>query len=345
MTFRSAVAPALAGALLLSLGVAVWQHLSLRRLRAQQVGLSQQERAALQERIWKAEDRGAKLEKELAEARSVIAASPAPAPGAAAAGADRSARPARGPGDVSMITENPVFQRALNLQQRSALDARYSALFRSLRLGPEQLERLKSLLLDKQNVPLDVLSAARSGGPGALQDRSAITRLMSESTAEVDAALRESLGEAGYAEYQRFEQTLPQRQLVEQLSQRLSYSDAPLNDVQSEQLIRILAETAPKRPAENAVTQALTFSLGGSAASTVLLGGAAVAISDEAVARSQGVLAPSQIVALRELQARQQAQIEAQEAMRKGIRPGIPAVPLPGSRTAPPAPGGARPPP
>ena len=47
--------------------------------------------------------------------------------------------------------------------------------------------------------------------------------------------LKAVLGDAGFNQMQNYEQTMPQRNVVNQLQQRLSYTDTPLSQAQADQ--------------------------------------------------------------------------------------------------------------
>jgi hypothetical protein len=200
-------------------------------------------------------------------------------------------------------------QRLLATQQRGALDARYAALFKSLNLSPAQLEQFKNLLVEKRTAVADVMAAARSQGLTGRDNRDELRALVQNAQNEVDNSIRATIGDAAYQQYQSFEQTQSQRTVVSQLQQRLSYTDAPLTDAQTEQLVQVLATTTDqKNPNAGGVrTPAGRIGLGGS-------GGAQ--ITDAAVAQSATVLSTAQQQALQQLQAEQQAQAQLAKLLR-----------------------------
>ncbi len=211
---------------------------------------------------------------------------------------------------MATLMQTPEFARALAAQQKSALDARYADLFRRLNLPPEMIDRLKDLLLERQSANADVMAAAREQGLGGPEDRAALRLLVEQAQAETDAAIRATLGEAGYAEYQFYNQSQPQRAVVSQLETKLSYGGAPLAQSQSDQLVRILAESASARGAQGG---------GGFGGRGGPSGGSGSIVTDEALAKAQSVLSPPQMEALKQLQAEQRAQQAMSEAVRSTI--------------------------
>lgn len=333
---------------LAALGVATiaWnQYQELRELRA--AAINQDERAKLQNLVWEAEKRAKELEAQLADLRSrsrgdsgeegeVAAADGAPQDG-------QSRRGRRGPGggggpgvmvnNMMTMMEQPEMQRLMAIQQKGQLDSRYAALFKNLKLSPEQLDKFKTLLVEKQTALQDVLAAARSQGINLRDDPESFQKMVAQTQAEVDNSIKAMLGEEGFAKYQNYQETIPQRSVVNQLQQSLSYTGSPLSDAQAEQLVQILAQTAPKssggaEPMNVAITASIGGGRGGGGDRAIVnfgggsgfaLGGGSTPITDEAVTLAQGVLTPSQVQSLQQLQQQQQAQQQLQQAIRQNV--------------------------
>ena len=221
---------------------------------------------------------------------------------------------------LARLLDNPEFSEALGLHRQAALDARFGALFRRLALGTDELVAFKRLLAEKENVALDVVAVSETQPDGPLAPEQ-LSVSVDNARTQVEAAIRSSLGNERYAVYREYEQTLPQRTLVSQLEQRLSYSPAPLTPVQSEALVRIFVAHAPSAPAAPAA--AVVVAAGASTAVPVLQLDAPVArVSDAAIAESQAVLTPVQLTALRDLQSEQQASIRAMQLLRDSLPAG-----------------------
>lgn len=208
--------------------------------------------------------------------------------------------------NFAALMANPEFAKAMTLQHRAALDNRYAALFKQLNLSPEQLEKFKSLLVERQSARMDVMTAARESGLNPRENRDEINKLVAEAQAEVDNAIKTSLGESVLAQYQNFEATQSQRNLVSQLDQRLSYSSTPLNSTQSSFLINALAASA--------ATTATSGDQGGGPGNWG--GRTGATITDTVIQQAQSVLTPDQVAALKQLQAEQQAQQQVRDMMR-----------------------------
>ncbi len=215
---------------------------------------------------------------------------------------------------IAAVLNSPEALRLMQLQQKAALDSRYSGLFKQLNLSPADLDKFKSLLVEKQSAIMDVMAAARAQGLNPGENRDQIQALVQSTQAEVDGSIRAQLGDAAYAQYQGYEQTLPQRNVVDQLNQRLSYSAAPLSDTQSAQLVQILSDTAApgNGNSENNLARTLGFNGPGSGAR----------ITDAAITQAQTVLNTQQVAALQSLQQEQQAAAQLRQLMRSTANPG-----------------------
>ncbi|HRE80487.1 MAG TPA: hypothetical protein PLN52_05530, partial [Opitutaceae bacterium] len=220
-----------------ALSVALWkQHTRLETLQVSETQWRLTERPKLETQLAKAEE--ALARREQARSRPSSLAETSSAPTRAFAGPTAENRP---PQRGFSPFENPEVQRLMAAQQRGALDGRYAGLFKTLQLSPTELDRFKQLLLDKQTVVSDVMVAARSSGVTPRENRAELDALIKGSRDEVDATIKELLGDARYAQYTDYETTGPQRTVTRSLEQRLSYSDSPLLPAQAEQLIRVLA--------------------------------------------------------------------------------------------------------
>lgn len=256
-----------------------------------------------------------------------------------AGGQERRERPEGG--RIGAMMDIPEMQQLMFMQQRAGLDGRYAALFRQLRLAPADLEKFKNLLVEKQTAVMDVFAAARSQGLGGREGRDEIRQLMQGAQAEIDTQIKGLLGEPAYAQFQEYERTQPQRAVVGQLEQRLSYSDAPLSPAQSEQITRILAQNSPADAGDTRGMRAFAqaFMGTGSVAGQFIAagGGRGSMITDAAVAQAQSVLSAPQLAALQEMQREQQAAADLQQQVRRNlterVRPdGTPAIPRADSR-------------
>jgi hypothetical protein len=226
------------------------------------------------------------------------------------------------------MMDTPEMQQLMNLRSRGALDGRYAALFKQLGLPPDQLQKFQQLLLDKQSTMRDVITAMRSQGltPGP-DTRDQMRTLVQNANAEIDTQIEATLGPAGYAQYQTYEQTQPQRTTVERVQQRLSYSSQPLTDQQAASLVSIMAQEAQARANANG-----NGGNGGGPRRGFAGGGNGAAITDQVIQQASAVLSPAQLTTLQEVQQEQQAQAALGRRAREtftGARPGGGGAPAP----------------
>jgi hypothetical protein len=214
-----------------------------------------------------------------------------------------------GPMAFGAFMDNPAVQKLLSIQQKAGLDSRYAALFKQLNLSPADLDKFKNLLVEKQATVRDAVTAARAQGVSAGDNRDALKQVISNAQAEVDDNIKTVLGGDAYSQYQTYEQTQPERNLVTQLQQRLSYSATPLTDEQANQVIAIMAANAPQ-------TGSNSGGLGGGFGPFGGGRNGGPPITDAVVAAAQGVLSDTQVAALTQLQQEQQAQAELAAQMR-----------------------------
>lgn len=221
---------------------------------------------------------------------------------------------------IALPFDDTEMHRLMDIQRKGQLEARYGALFRRLNLPPEKLEQLKKLLLDRQNVVRDVLTAATAQGVAETDLKASLPAMIEKVAAEIDANIRGVLGEESYPQYQQYQSTLPQRLLAEQLASRVN-STEPLTSQQLEQLVQILAATTPPASADPAVFSGESdhVMIGGpefaanGAGPVFGFGDAGVMLNSDAllteaaVTEAQSILTPTQLKALQQIQAEQQA--------------------------------------
>lgn len=334
------------------------QYGELVELRAS--ALNRAERAELQKRVWDLEKQNREFQSRPTATRGREDGSDATPAGEDEPG--RGDRPGRGgPGGrgdafqkqaaaMRELMGRPEVQALVNQQQRAAIEGRYAALFRNLNLTPDQANRLTALLADRGTTMQDLFSAAREQGVDPRANPEAFRKLMTDAQNQINDSIKAVIGDQGFAQLATYEQTMPQRNLVNDLQQRLSYTSNPLTPAQAEQLVQILASNAPSRPASSAGTVvapaetggmvfrsatvspgrgpemgAMISAVGGPGANLMVssldglrIGGAAV--TDGAVAQAQGVLSAPQVAALQQVQQQQQAQQQLRDLMNDTMR-------------------------
>jgi len=303
----------------LGTGILAWQQ--NRQLHSSSGGATDSDDSALHKKLADAEHRAHALQNELdalkAKNIEVVADEPPPPPNEGDGPGPRGGRFRGGPDAFRELLNDPKVMALMNAREKSMLDQRYAALFKSLlqggKLTPEQVEAFKNLLVERQNTMRDIRQSAREQG---ITDRSQVDALVKSTQAELDAQLQNTLGSAAYAEYQAYERTAPQRNFVNQLAQSLSYSSAPLNDAQSQQLVDILAKTS-----ESGGNRRQGGFGGGPG------GGGNVTVTDAALTAAATVLNSTQLAALTEVQRQQKAQEELRQQLRAARQANTGAAP------------------
>jgi hypothetical protein len=240
-------------------------------------------------------------------------------------------------GAFAALSANPDFQKLMAIQMKGRIQQTYGALFKALNLSPDQLAQFQGLLADKQQALMDVMQAAREQGINPRTDPDAFKTLTNQAVAQADAGIQQALGDAGFAAYQQYQQTLPERNTVNSLQQALSYSQTPLTDDEANSMIALLQQNQTQR-AGSGTSGTSNGGDGGPGIMSLINGGGTAKINDADIAQAQGVLSGPQLTALQQIQAQQQAQQQMQQMMRaanQGANGG-------GQQVAPPAapPGG-----
>jgi hypothetical protein len=218
-------------------------------------------------------------------------------------------------GGFAAVAGNPEFQKLLAIQMRGRIDQTYGPLFKSLNLTPDQLNQLQGLLADKQQALLDVMQAAREQGINPRTDPDGFKALMNQAVTQADSSIQQALGDASFAQYQQYQQTLPERNTVNSLQQSLSYTQTPLTEDESNQMIGLLQQTQPQR-AGSGTAGTNNGGDAGPGIMSLINGGGTAKVTDAALAQAQGVLSAPQISALQQIQQQQQAQQQIQQMMR-----------------------------
>lgn len=247
---------------------------------------------------------------------------------------------------LAAMADMPEFQKLIALEQRGKVDAKFAALFRKLKLSPDEQSRLETLLADKQSAFADAMIAARGQGLTGKEARQVANAVANATEKELNASIKNLLGPQRFNQYQNYERTAPQRAAVEQLAQRLSYTPTPLTPRQQEQLVQVLATTAatPKN-VTNAAGETVVRSkpapsippLPGALAGLGIGSAVSAPITTNAVAQAQNFLSPQQVAALQRMQQQQQAQ-QTLSSVLSG-KPAATATPKPAKEPKTPKPG------
>jgi hypothetical protein len=214
--------------------------------------------------------------------------------------------------------DNPAIQKVMAATMKSSLDQRYGSLFRQLKLSPADLDKFKDLLVERQMGGVDVMRAAQSQGVNPGTGGAGLAALMGKAQTDVDDSIRSLIGDQRFQQYQDFNQNIASYTLLDQIERRLSYTNAPLQESQSEPLLRALVETSQPLPGFAGPAGGALGSFVQSMASSNPLVAAMTArpLSNETIAQAQTVLTPAQTEVLRQIQAEQQSQTNIMQSLR-----------------------------
>ena len=220
-------------------------------------------------------------------------------------------------GRFQAVMNNPEFQKLAAIQAKARLDASYAALFKALTNGsdgvsltPQQLDEFKNLLVQKQQAMMDAVQAARDQGLTPRTDPQGFSQAIQTAQSTVDQQIQSTLGDAAYAAYQQYEQTLPQRNTVSQVQQALSYTQAPLTDDQASQLVQLLAQDQSQQAGSGATNAA------GGGLRSLFGANFPAPVTAQAMTDAQGILSQPQLQALQQVQQTQQAQAQMMQLLR-----------------------------
>jgi RNA polymerase sigma factor (sigma-70 family) len=221
---------------------------------------------------------------------------------------------------------NSASQKAMAMSVRSGLDQRYGHLFRRFKLAPAELEKFRDLLTERQLSSFDAVTAALSQGVNVAASPGEVTAVINKVRSDVDENIRAFLGEPRYQSYQEYNANASSYALLELIERRLDYTDAPLQEAQSESLLPILtaARNAGPPPAPAAQAPLDTFAqaigVGEKFAEASGVGDLPGTITDEVIAQAQAVLSLAQIEVLRQIQYEQASQADALRSLRGVVR-------------------------
>ena len=157
---------------------------------------------------------------------------------------------------------------------------------------------------------------------------------MGQAVAQTDASIEQTLGEAGFQQYQQYQQSLPERNTVNSLQQQLSYTQTPLTDDEASQMVSLLQNTQPERTG-NGTAGTTNGGTPGPSLMSLLNGGGTAKVTDDTISQASGVLSAPQIAVLQQIQQQQQAQQQMQQLMRAANQgggqsaPSAPVAPAP----------------
>jgi hypothetical protein len=134
-------------------------------------------------------------------------------------------------------TRQTIFDTGVSLK-RQRLDLHYATLITQLELSKEEIEIFKDLLIDFQHASHS-LSLFEMANDGQARNSETHRDNMRRIKEDIKNNLFTLLGKERYNQFEYYEKTLPQRELVEVIGLRFSYETDPLSVDQEDLLIDI----------------------------------------------------------------------------------------------------------
>lgn len=131
-------------------------------------------------------------------------------------------------------------------QQKAALgpmlDKQYSDLFKQFNLTPEQSANFKDLIMKKMLAGADAGLSMMDDSLDPSQ-RADLGKQVKAQTDEVDAEIKQFLGDNNYQAYQSYEKSVPDRMTVSQFGDQMAGSPTALSPEQQSQMIQALSDS------------------------------------------------------------------------------------------------------
>jgi RNA polymerase sigma factor (sigma-70 family) len=272
--------------------------------------------AVLEKQAQRSEQSLAAAQKEMTQLRATAAKPPSAPASASTLGAT-----------MDYVLDHPEVQAAFVQEQTLRARARYGPFFKTANLSPEQQRQVLNAMQEFAGWQLDLMAALRGQGygvgnvPKSPQSQAELQKLAADKSAAMEASLRSALGDDLYGKYKQYGNTIPERNVTDQLASQLYYTDAPLTAQQAEQLAQVLVQSrfTPQPTPSSGNTLGGTFispqAFSRRIAQTMQQGGMtmldfAAPVTDAALERAQAVLTPAQLGVLQQVQAQQAAQFQ-----------------------------------
>jgi len=138
---------------------------------------------------------------------------------------------------VAKMMQDPEMKKFMRNQQRAMLDQMYSPLIKKLGLSADETTAFKDLVADHMVATTETATSLFDGTNNMV----AIATNAAASEQKLDEQLKSFLGEARYADYEQYKQTLGERMQLNMYNQQNSGTLA-LTEPQQEALLNIMKE-------------------------------------------------------------------------------------------------------
>jgi phage terminase small subunit len=140
---------------------------------------------------------------------------------------------------LSKMMQDPDTKKFIQQQQRMMMDQMYGPLVKQLGLTPEEATQFKDMLVDNGMKAAEKATSV-FGGDGSTNRTEMLSSLTTEQKS-FDDQVKAFLGDAKYAQYKDYQDTVGERALLTQFKQQAG-NDYNLSDPQSEALLTFMKE-------------------------------------------------------------------------------------------------------
>jgi hypothetical protein len=142
---------------------------------------------------------------------------------------------------IAKMLENPEMKKMIAAQQRAMMDMMYGPLFKELGLSPEETDRFKEMLLAVQMKGVEQ-AGSLFGGKADAKEKAELAKSLSDATKQSEDEIKAFLGDARYAQYEDYKETIGERMQLNQLTQQLASGQNALTADQQGQMLNIMKE-------------------------------------------------------------------------------------------------------
>ena len=140
---------------------------------------------------------------------------------------------------IGNMMTNPAMKEMIRSQTRMQLDMRYDRLIKFFNLSPEDAEKFKNLLMDRQMAMMDVGFSFMNKDLSEAE-RSAKTKEIAANKKVFDDQLKDLLGAENYESLTQFEATEPERMQVDMFKHSLAGKSETLTEQQEYDLVNAM---------------------------------------------------------------------------------------------------------
>jgi hypothetical protein len=201
--------------------------------------------AALEERLAQQETRATTLQSRLQDTRAKVVARADEVAQLEQVLTNRAETNAKSSNPLGEMFKNPEMKELIKTQQKTVfsgmIDKNYASLFSALNLNPQQSAALKDLIMKKTMVDAETGMSMMSSDQDATKRADAIKQSKADKDA-INEEIKQALGEGGYAQFQTYEKSIPERMALSTFKDQQAAGATPLNADQESQLIQALTD-------------------------------------------------------------------------------------------------------